>query len=199
MVTASTIPNQTFPNNRATALTYFESNLGLAFSAFGRYRHLIGPRLPRDDYDQIALYSFWFACLTYESDRGRLSTWCYQVAKTFGLRELLRYMLPEFSSCDPALLLAPSPWDRLDDQLDGATLFAVLEDSCKDQPLSAKEGGQLDSRDVKVLCRRFVDDCTLKEIGIELKVTKERIRQIEARSLRILKNSFQAGRAKLMS
>ena len=52
---------------------------------------------------------------------------------------------------------------------------------------------QLNPREAKVLCMRFgIDvntDQTLEEIGKQFDVTRERIRQIEARALRKLKSS----------
>ena len=57
--------------------------------------------------------------------------------------------------------------------------------------------GQLDHRDARVLRLRFglegQDPLTLKEIGLVIGLTRERIRQIEIDSLRRLRDRMQQG------
>ena len=56
--------------------------------------------------------------------------------------------------------------------------------------------GRLDEREQKIIISRFGLDhshepLTLKEVGVEMGVTKERIRQIEARALSKLREAAQ--------
>jgi RNA polymerase sigma factor (sigma-70 family) len=57
--------------------------------------------------------------------------------------------------------------------------------------------GQLDHRDARVLRLRFglegQDPLTLKEIGLVIGLTRERVRQIEIDSLRRLRDRMQQG------
>ena len=57
--------------------------------------------------------------------------------------------------------------------------------------------GQLDHRDARVLRLRFglegQDPLTLKEIGVVIGLTRERVRQIEIDSLRRLRDRMQQG------
>ena len=51
--------------------------------------------------------------------------------------------------------------------------------------------GVLRPRDKQLLAMRFIHEFTLRECGIHMQVTQERIRQLEARALRMLKNEYR--------
>ena len=51
--------------------------------------------------------------------------------------------------------------------------------------------GVLRPRDKQLLAMRFIHEFTLRECGMHMQVTQERIRQLEARALRMLKNEYR--------
>lgn len=51
--------------------------------------------------------------------------------------------------------------------------------------------GVLRPRDKQLLAMRFIHEFTLEECGMHMQVTRERIRQLEARALRMLKNEYR--------
>ena len=65
------------------------------------------------------------------------------------------------------------------------------------QMLLGEQVGSLDPRQADVLRRRFgidFDEHTLEEVGKELGVTRERIRQIEAKALKKLRHPARTER-----
>ena len=83
----------------------------------------------------------------------------------------------------------PSPWD------------ALLKRSLDEHARRAL--ASLSPREEKILRKRFgvgqSSDHTLEEIGKELKVTRERIRQIESKALRKLTHPVRSNKLKTFS
>ena len=92
---------------------------------------------------------------------------------------------------------------KVGDDDDGSTLAELIEDKTAMQPLdqmiqsnmremTARALGTLTPREERVLRMRFgigvASDFTLEEVGLQFAVTRERIRQIEAKALRKLKH-----------
>ena len=191
--------SKSIKNDTTTALAYFESNPGLAQAALARYRTFVGPMLPREDWEQIALKCFWIACLTYDPQRAQLTTWAYRIAWQRGLREILEYVKPDFHYLCVSLIPDTCILGRIDDQIDGETLFALLDEYIAngDRIRGKYDKDDINSREAEVLLRRARGE-TLKDIGRSLDITRERVRQVEQRALLRLKNSFHSGHAKLI-
>ena len=115
------------------------------------------------------------------------------------------YSVPKLS----AMLSALQPLDSLDELVSICSIPKVetLADSQAKDPLHALEGEQLssvllayladlDERSSQVLRLRFglgtEDPMTLEEVGFRFNVTRERIRQIEAKALRKLSTATKA-------
>jgi len=96
---------------------------------------------------------------------------------------------------------------RMGDDEDGAPLSELIEDKGAMQPLdhaiqqnmrqvTARALGSLTAREERVLRMRFgigvASDFTLEEVGAQFAVTRERIRQIEAKALRKLKHPLRS-------
>ena len=83
---------------------------------------------------------------------------------------------------------------RLGDFIDDDSAESPVDTSIDEALKEATHGalGKLNTREAKVLCMRFGiemnTDHTLEEVGKQFDVTRERIRQIEAKALRKLKN-----------
>ncbi len=87
--------------------------------------------------------------------------------------------------------------DFIEDKNAVAPLFAAIEGNLKDTTTRALI--ELTPREERVLRMRFgigIDDHTLEEVGQQFRVTRERIRQIEAKALRKLRHPKRSKRLK---
>lgn len=68
-------------------------------------------------------------------------------------------------------------------------VFHAIESLCDsiDAGRAAEAVDRLDARERTVIRRRFFDGCTLAEIGLEIGLTQERVRQVESRALENLR------------
>lgn len=127
-----------FRNDRATALKYYEANWKLARAACWRFRSLISHLLPREDWNQIAALCFWRACLTYNSTRGKLSTWAYRIANQDAPAEFAKYIFRPHTS---RLLL---DHDRFLDTLDPTPTSLGIESNLDELVDAAEWWSRLD-------------------------------------------------------
>ena len=88
--------------------------------------------------------------------------------------------------------------DFIEDETTSLPDESAINESLKDTTRELLES--LTPREEKVLCMRFgIDmntDHTLEEVGKQFNVTRERIRQIEAKALRKLRNPQRAEKLK---
>jgi RNA polymerase primary sigma factor len=93
--------------------------------------------------------------------------------------------------------------ESLSDEDEGITLGSLLADPDEETEERAIElasnaalletlRGVLDPREQQILELRYGQDCTLEEVGQQLKITRERVRQLEERALRKLRQSSAA-------
>jgi RNA polymerase sigma factor (sigma-70 family) len=188
-------------NSREYALELWTPNHGLAYHATKQISLFVRRYKPTlvdsDDYKQIALMGLWSAALTYDVTKGaQFSTWSHIVCRHFTSRAIdksLRHTVGSWTK-DPEGLLhllvdtdAMEPFRRLE-------LQEVWEHTHK----------SLNPRDRDIIVMRAVYGFTLEEVGMFYNITRERTRQLEARSLRRLragltKTSFKRRRASLVS
>jgi RNA polymerase primary sigma factor len=90
--------------------------------------------------------------------------------------------------------------DLIEDRSVGSPVDAINEGNVRDETIGILE--TLSPREAKVIRLRFGIGCerahTLEEIGQEFDVTRERIRQIEAKALRQLRAPERAGRLRAL-
>lgn len=75
-----------------------------------------------------------------------------------------------------------APVEDIDEELDSQNRAAVLHDSLEAMPERARH----------ILRARWFDGRTLQDIGNELRLSKERVRQLEVKALRDLKDHLEA-------
>lgn len=84
-----------------------------------------------------------------------------------------------------------------------AAILGSYEDAFRfaiaDFPKAIEEYDRLDDVQKKVIDLRFKEAWTLKEVGAEIGVSKERVRQIEAKTLRILRNPCFLSKLRLVN
>lgn len=77
-----------------------------------------------------------------------------------------------------------APAEDIDEELDGQDRVGMLHDSIEAMP----------ERDRFVIRARWFDGRTLQDIGDELRISKERVRQIEAKALEFLRDRIEITR-----
>ena len=174
-------------NSREYALELWTPNHGLAYSSTRRIRQFVFRYRPimvgSDDYKQTALMGLWSAALTYDVTKGaQFSTWSYIVCRHFVSRAIdkcMRHTVGSWAKNPEALLhllvdtASMEPFRRLE-------LQEVWEHTHK----------SLDPRDRDIIVMRAVYGFTLEEVGMFYNITRERTRQLEARSLRQLRTEL---------
>ncbi len=110
-------------------------------------------------------------------------------------------------SCDPVSLETAvgrdgesALGDLLEDRWVGSPVDAVIESNVQEETADVLK--TLSPKEEKIICMRFGSGCdrehTLEEIGQEFAVTRERIRQIEAKALRALRGPDRARRLRVL-
>ena len=171
-------------NSREYALELWAPNHGLAYHATKQISLFVRRYKPTmvdsDDYKQIALMGLWSAALTYDVTKGaQFSTWSHIVCRHFTSRAIdksLRHTVGSWAKTREDLLHllvdsdAMEPFRRLE-------LQEVWEHTHK----------SLNPRELDIVVMRAVYGFTLEEVGMFYNITRERARQLEARSLRRLR------------
>lgn len=141
-----------------------------------------------DDIQQIILKYAWWACLTYDPARGKITTWMYSLQR-HARYEIYRCYFRAGRLGEVLLMsqedLRPETFHdfRKMPLLDRLELVELLEKNFETN----------DPRKAAVLIDRYVCDLTLQECGEILNLTRERVRQLEEAALQNLKNSYGQG------
>lgn len=163
----------------------FERNIPLA----GRVCNLFCKhyRVPVDEFWPSALEGLWFACVHNDWRKGfRFSTYAWPTIRGYLLHHLTKRWLP------PKWLRT----NRCDHEMEGIRAKSEPDGVDADAAAFLVQGfrERIPERCWLVLVLRWglegYEPHTLEETGRALGVTKERIRQIEARGMRLLRDSW---------
>lgn len=160
--------------------------------------------LDLEDLEQAGMLGVMRALQDYDPERGTFSTYAWQWVRQYVRRELDNHactvrvpvhlqaerrkrkekMTPAMRSLDAPL---PDGMTTLHDVLGSAP--ATREHDF--ESLLEQAGSRLSDRDRRILRGRYLHDYTLEQLGAELDVSRERIRQLEAKALAQLRRALR--------
>lgn len=147
-----------------------------------------------EDAMQEACLGLMRAAQTYDPAKGRLSTYSFLWMRTFCCRAMRRQNVrirtpsdlwgPPYEGAAPSRTLEsmlPSHATAPDDEASAHQLSAALLERIETLPPKLQH----------VIRGRFYEDQTLQEIGLELGVSRERVRQLECEALHLLRQKTE--------
>ncbi len=188
-------------NSPEQAAKYQEQFRNMAFKAnrnFFKLQNMFS--IEPEDIRQMIEMGLWAAALTYDSHREpqtKFSTWLYLVSRHFVSREVTRNYIRAGRINEFLVLKTEDAEVRLTD------IIEYTELSLFDK-IVAHEALELNytknkPRDADILVERLIWGLTLEECGVKHRITRERVRQLQERSLQKLKACYKSGKAKLIS
>ena len=142
----------------------------------------------REDFVQELLVGLWEASLKFDPRLASMGTWLVKNSKYIILRLVTHHTGPKRNF---RLEVKPTPYDADDDSdfiestipSSGDFTHHILASHDLNYILSC-----LYSRERKIVTGRFLEGRTLKEVGKELSLTRERVRQIQESALSVMKD-----------
>lgn len=181
------------------ALKLFHANIRLAFYCTKKLQVFIGKfYIDKDDFEQICYFALWAACLTYDKSVGtKFSTWCYIVVKQVVARDINRYYVRAGRIGQTIRLLSKDGDEVVLSDIEDYRELSIFDKVLAHEILS-NVYSKNEPRIGDILVERIVWDMTLEECAVKRKITRERIRQLEAKGLQKLKAIYHPGPAVLI-
>lgn len=213
------IRNETDQDKRNDLMVeLFDQNNGLVMMLYNRYFRGI---ILLDDYRQEAYLAFDRAVKTYNPSTAMFSSWLTRniyflvtsyIRDTKAIVRVPRYVWSQVKDMDEEerhLALQAVNQRSLDEQVgdesDSVPLIDIIPDltdkinECIDsadndalKQLFTVAISELPKRSADIILRRFYDNKTLEEIGIDYRLSRERVRQIEVQAIGALKRGKYA-------